>query len=161
MNSAFIKDGSIMNAKIGQYIQSDNYDWDAQKGWAINKDGNAVFNSVTVRGHMEAWSGYFSGELRAYNGYFGGEIRGANGYFTGTVHAENIIGDNVHIGVWKGFRLYGVNDETARYFTGGLPYDSVLVIPYANLVLAGTGGGEIYVKANGLNLSLTPQAAIR
>lgn len=33
-------------------IQSDNYSSTA--GWAINRDGNAVFNNVTVRGNVEA-----------------------------------------------------------------------------------------------------------
>jgi predicted phage tail protein len=153
MNSAFIKDGSIMNAKIGEYIQSDNYNWDNQTGWSINKNGNAVFNGVTIRGHLEAWSGYFAGELRAYNGYFGGELRGADGYFTGTVYAEKILGDVVSAGVWEGIKVVGVNGYNRRYFSGGLPYESIVVVPYVNIVLdrQGSGAGNVFIKVNGVD----------
>ncbi|SPW22429.1 Domain of uncharacterised function (DUF1983) [Cronobacter sakazakii] len=59
MNSAFIQDGSIDNAKIGNYIQSNNYVAGAS-GWLINKAGNAEFNAVTVRGTIIATEGRFS-----------------------------------------------------------------------------------------------------
>ncbi|HHQ6597624.1 TPA: phage tail tip fiber protein, partial [Serratia fonticola] len=153
MNSAFIKDGSIMNAKIGEYIQSDNYNWDNQTGWSINKNGNAVFNGVTIRGHLEAWSGYFAGELRAYNGYFGGELRGADGYFTGTVYAEKILGDVVSAGLWPQLSLAGVNDNTTRFFSGGLPYDSIVMVPFLCLTTyftSANASGEFVVYANGV-----------
>lgn len=38
MNSAIIKNGSITNAMIGNFIQSNNYQYDVQ-GWHQNKDG--------------------------------------------------------------------------------------------------------------------------
>lgn len=56
MRSAFIQDGSIDNAKIGNYIQSNNYA-EGSTGWAINKNGAAQFNQVTVRGTMYANAG--------------------------------------------------------------------------------------------------------
>lgn len=49
INEAFIRDGTITNAKIGQYIQSFNYN-PGYSGWRINKDGNAEFNNATFRG---------------------------------------------------------------------------------------------------------------
>ncbi|MBS4088744.1 phage tail protein [Pseudomonas rustica] len=43
MNSAFIKDGSITNAKIGNYIQSSNY-VPGSIGWRLNFDGTFEIN---------------------------------------------------------------------------------------------------------------------
>lgn len=151
INSAFIKDGTITTAKIAQQIQSINYVSGAA-GWAINsQSGNAQFNQVSVRGSIYADSGYFAGELRAYNGYFGGELRGASGYFTGTFYAENMLGDTVHTGVWDAVYVVGVNGSTHRYFHGGLPYASVVVVPYVTISTwsAGSGAGSVYIKING------------
>ncbi|MFC0225695.1 DUF1983 domain-containing protein [Serratia aquatilis] len=106
MNSAFIKNGSITNAKIGNYIQSENYDWNAKTGWAINKNGGAVFNNVTVRGHVEATSGTFSGR-----------IEGGDGYFRGTVYAENLEGDVISISPIKKWGMEYVN------FAPGVRYE--------------------------------------
>ncbi|HHT4259118.1 TPA: phage tail tip fiber protein [Klebsiella variicola] len=64
MNAAFIKDGSITNAKIGNVIQSNNY-VEGSSGWSINKDGGAQFNSVIVRGTVYADTGYFNGTVYA------------------------------------------------------------------------------------------------
>ncbi|MGV3983310.1 phage tail tip fiber protein, partial [Citrobacter freundii] len=47
ISDAFIQDGSIDNAKIGQYIQSNVYT-PGSVGWHINKNGNSEFNNVTV-----------------------------------------------------------------------------------------------------------------
>ncbi|MGM5727181.1 DUF1983 domain-containing protein [Enterobacter hormaechei] len=91
VNTAKIVDGSITNAKIGnaqinsakiaQQIQSDNWNG-SSAGWMINKNGTANFQNVTVRGNIQADSGYFRGD-----------ITGANGTFSGTVRAEKIEGD--------------------------------------------------------------------
>ena len=43
MNAAFIKDGSITNAKIGSYIQSSNYQ-PGSTGWRLNFDGTFEIN---------------------------------------------------------------------------------------------------------------------
>ncbi|QOV07209.1 hypothetical protein BLOHGJAL_00405 [Klebsiella phage 066039] len=58
MNNALIQDGSITNAKIGQYIQSNNF-ISGQQGWSINKSGASEFNNVVVRGALFAASGNF------------------------------------------------------------------------------------------------------
>lgn len=47
-----VEDGSITNAKIGEFIESDNF-VSNQSGWNINKQGNAEFNNVKVRGKVE------------------------------------------------------------------------------------------------------------
>lgn len=58
MSSAFIQDGTITNAKIGNFIQSNNYSA-GTAGWTINKNGSAEFNNVTVRGGVYAQNGQF------------------------------------------------------------------------------------------------------
>jgi predicted phage tail protein len=45
MNSAFIADGTITNAKIGSYISSTNYIPGVQ-GWILNKDGTLEINGI-------------------------------------------------------------------------------------------------------------------
>jgi predicted phage tail protein len=45
MNSAFIADGTITNAKIGSYISSTNYIAGVQ-GWTLNKDGTLEINGI-------------------------------------------------------------------------------------------------------------------
>jgi len=56
INQAFIQDASITNAKIGDFIQSNNY-VSGSTGWSINKNGGAEFSNVTVRGTVFASSG--------------------------------------------------------------------------------------------------------
>ena len=43
IQSAVIGDGSITNAKIGNFIQSNNFVW-AQRGWYLGKDGTFQIN---------------------------------------------------------------------------------------------------------------------
>ncbi|MGA5718103.1 host specificity protein J [Pseudomonas atacamensis] len=45
LNSAFILDGTITNAKIGSYISSTNY-IAGQQGWILNKDGTLEINGI-------------------------------------------------------------------------------------------------------------------
>ena len=45
MRSAFIQDGTITNAKIGEYISSTNY-IAGQQGWILKKDGTFEINGV-------------------------------------------------------------------------------------------------------------------
>ncbi|WWQ70278.1 host specificity protein J [Escherichia phage mEp010] len=81
VREAFIKNGSIDNAKIGNVITS--YNWNGNdQGWAIVKDGWAVFNNVTVRGTVYANAGVFNGTVYANDGKF-----------SGTVEANSFIGD--------------------------------------------------------------------
>jgi len=47
MNSAFIQDGTITNAKIGSVIQSDNY-VSGSTGWRLSKDGTFEMNGVVA-----------------------------------------------------------------------------------------------------------------
>lgn len=54
-----IGDGTISNAKIGNFIQSNVYTA-GSVGWNINKNGTAEFNNVTVRGSIYATNGNFS-----------------------------------------------------------------------------------------------------
>lgn len=58
LRDGFIENGSITNAKIGNVIQSNNWNGNDQ-GWAITKEGYCVFNNVTVRGTVVANAGQF------------------------------------------------------------------------------------------------------
>lgn len=59
-----IQDGTVTNAKIGNFIQSNNFNGAVDSagnitgngtvGWAIGKAGKAVFNDVVVRGDITA-----------------------------------------------------------------------------------------------------------
>ncbi|PWI53044.1 phage tail protein, partial [Sulfoacidibacillus thermotolerans] len=106
MKATFIENGSIDNAKIGNYIQSNNY-VAGSAGWKLNKAGDAEFNNVTVRGIVYANGGRFTGEIQA-----------TSGKFKGTVEATSFIGDVCNMGVADD--LYG---------EGGT-YDMVRTITY-------------------------------
>ncbi|HFP7255100.1 TPA: phage tail protein [Escherichia coli] len=97
VREAFIKDGTISTAKIAEQIQSLNYSWENGTGWAINKNGNAVFNQVTVRGTVYANAGVFNGTVYANDGKF-----------TGTVEAKSFVGDVANMGVGPD-RVLGYN----------------------------------------------------
>ncbi|UTA17573.1 phage tail tip fiber protein [Enterobacter hormaechei] len=58
IRETFIQDGTIGNAKIGNYIQSNDY-VSGSKGWTIPKNGSPEFNSGTFRGALYANSGNF------------------------------------------------------------------------------------------------------
>ncbi|MFL1495752.1 phage tail tip fiber protein, partial [Pseudomonas antarctica] len=45
VSSAFIQDGTITNAKIGEYISSTNY-ISGQQGWILKKDGSFEINGL-------------------------------------------------------------------------------------------------------------------
>lgn len=87
IRASFIQDGTIENAKIGNYIQSNNYAA-GSAGWKLNKAGDAEFNNVTVRGVVYASGGSFTGEIQA-----------TSGNFKGTVEAQSFIGDVCNMGV--------------------------------------------------------------
>lgn len=133
MNGAWIKNGTIDNAKIGQVIQSDNYAG-SSAGWSINKNGNAEFNQVTVRGTVYANQGVFRGRIEAQEGYF-----------NGTVYAEKIEGD-VAKAVVLGFNS-SIDIPAASY-------DRHLVIPYIGVHGwtysggYGQGGGTVWVDSS-------------
>ena len=96
IRASFIQDGTIENAKIGNYIQSNNYAA-GSAGWKLNKAGDAEFNNVTVRGVVYASDGSFTGEIQA-----------TSGKFKGTVEAQSFIGDVCNMGVADD--LYGEGD---------------------------------------------------
>ncbi len=58
IRASFIQDGTISNAKIGNFIQSNNY-VAGSAGWRITKDGASEFNNVIVRGEIHAAVGKF------------------------------------------------------------------------------------------------------
>lgn len=54
---AIIGEGHIDNAKIGEFIQSDNYSQtNGNSGWRIDKTGFAEFRGIKARGNIEASS---------------------------------------------------------------------------------------------------------
>lgn len=76
IGSAHIVNGSIDNAKIGQIIQS--YNWDGYNGWMVDKNGNAYFGNGTFRGDVYANNGHFKGTVEATR--FVGDIAVSNTY---------------------------------------------------------------------------------
>ena len=96
MDTAFIRDGTITNAKIGNaaiddakianlsaskitagsiavgdYIQSTGY-IAGSAGWRINGDGNAELSNAVVRGTVYATNGEFTGTVKAGTTILGG-----------------------------------------------------------------------------------------
>ena len=55
IDDAVIANGSIDNAKIGDFIQSDNY-VAGSTGWKVDKTGSAEFNDGTFRGQLDVKS---------------------------------------------------------------------------------------------------------
>lgn len=109
IREGFIENGSIGNLKIGNVIQS--YNWNGNDvGWAIVKDGWAVFNNVTVRG----------------------TIYGNDGYFNGTVRANKIEGDVCAVWIFPEMSIRGGNGRSQTlYWRGGLNYPARICIPYS------------------------------
>ncbi|MEL2243004.1 DUF1983 domain-containing protein [Leclercia adecarboxylata] len=123
LRSVFIQDGSIDNGKIGNYIQSSNWDGTGNVGWHINKSGYATFNGVTVRG-----------TIYATNGEFRGTIYATDGDFKGTVYANKIVGDVVNMFSFPGGRFRGDPGQQKDFYrqvtwAGGVPYDVTIAVP--------------------------------
>jgi len=91
ISDAFIHDGTITNAKIGNEIYSLNY-VKGISGWRIAKNGDAELNNVIVRGTVYATNGSFTGYVNA-----------TDGNFTGTVRARRFIGDIANMNVWPDY----------------------------------------------------------
>lgn len=101
IRESFIENGSINNAKIGNFIQSNNY-VENQSGWAINKDGGAQFNNAIFRGTIYA----------------------NDGVFKGTVQADRFIGDIATSASFNGFTVKGGEGSgtmNAWYQNSGYP----------------------------------------
>ncbi|EUL37983.1 hypothetical protein P853_01226 [Enterobacter hormaechei subsp. hoffmannii UCI 50] len=90
IRDTFIKDGTISNAKIGNYIQSSTWDGTGNVGWHINKSGYATFNNVTVRGSIYATNGNFS-----FNGSGNTTVINGNGV---TINIPG--GGRIVLGTW-------------------------------------------------------------
>lgn len=104
IREAWIKDASITTAKIAQQIQSTNYA-SGSAGWMLNKNGNAEFNNVTVRGTVYATNGKFTGEIQA-----------TSGTFKGTVQANKFVGDIVAIHTFPdSSTVYNSSQRVARF----------------------------------------------
>lgn len=78
IDEANITNGSVTNAKIGEFIQSNGY-VSGYAGWRIEKSGRAEFQNIKVRGDVQATSlnaatGTFAGELSAASGTFAGQL---------------------------------------------------------------------------------------
>ncbi|MFY7085872.1 phage tail protein [Enterobacter cloacae complex sp. ZZL004] len=90
IRDTFIQDGTISNAKIGNYIQSSTWDGTGNVGWHINKSGYATFNNVTVRGSIYATNGNFS-----FNGSGNTTVINGNGV---TINIPG--GGRIVLGTW-------------------------------------------------------------
>jgi predicted phage tail protein len=96
IGSAFIEDAAITNAKIGSFIQSDNY-VAGTSGWSINKTGDTEFRGPS--GHLKIASTGSSIEFKKASGAtsfkvdtsgnatFSGDITGSTGTFSGKLAA--------------------------------------------------------------------------
>lgn len=131
-----IGDGTISNAKIGNYIQSNNYAA-GSAGWKLNKTGDAEFNNVTVRGVVYASGGRFTGEIQA-----------TSGKFKGTVEAQSFIGDiaNMHTGTNVSRSSDGYLEKVMTYNDSSSSGHARHVCVIANV--KGNGAGTIDINGN-------------
>lgn len=105
IRNVHIMDGVIDSAKISQQIQSTN--WDGTNGWAINKNGNAWFGNVSIRGNIQATSGVLNNVTINENC----DIKG-------TLSAARIVGDICRpqsTGITENLFIFG-----SRTVSGGL-----------------------------------------
>nr|WP_285317164.1 DUF1983 domain-containing protein [Providencia rettgeri] len=91
LGSAYIENGSITNAKIGNVIQANGYKA-GKSGWKIDKEGDAEFNNAVFRGRIEGADGYFSGTVDAK------EILGDVYYSTATKITGTVHDATLHVG---------------------------------------------------------------
>lgn len=142
IRNSFIQDGTISNAKIGNFIQSNNY-VAGSAGWKLNKAGDAEFNNVTVRGTVYASNGSFTGTVYA-----------TNGRFTGTVEASSFIGDvaNMYTGSDVSRLNNGVLEKTITYNDTSDAAHSRHICVMANV--KGFGGCTIKINGSEKNLSV-------
>ena len=136
IRASFIQDGTIENAKIGNYIQSNNYAA-GSAGWKLNKAGDAEFNNVTVRGVVYASGGRFTGEIQA-----------TSGKFKGTVEAQSFIGDiaNMHTGTNVSLSNDGSLEKVMTYKDSSSSGHARHVCVIANV--KGNGAGTININGS-------------
>ncbi|HGY3114781.1 TPA: DUF1983 domain-containing protein, partial [Escherichia coli] len=142
IRASFIQDGTIENAKIGNYIQSNNY-VAGSAGWKLNKAGDAEFNNVTVRGVVYASDGRFTGEIQA-----------TSGKFKGTVEAQSFIGDiaNMHTGTNVSRSRDGILEKVITYTDSSSSGHARHVCVIANV--KGNGAALININGNESTLSV-------
>lgn len=142
IRASFIQDGTIENAKIGNYIKSNNYAA-GSAGWKLNKAGDAEFNNVTVRGVVYASGGSFTGEIQA-----------TSGKFTGTVEATSFVGDvaNMYTGSDVSRLNDGVLEKTITYNDTSSAAHRRHICVMANV--KGFGGCTINIDGSEKNLSI-------
>ncbi len=143
MNGAYIKNGTIDNAKIGNFIQSNDYS-SGMTGWHINKNGNSEFNNVTVRGTVYATNGKFTGEIQA-----------TSGTFRGTVQADHFVGDVANMYVGNDFSVRYNGTYTMTYTdssSSALPKNIYVAI---NVYTGGVGPVAAQFTCNGVTKTAT------
>lgn len=111
MNSAFIQDASITNAKIGEYIQSNDF-VSGSTGWRIDKSGNAEFSNATVRGTVYATDGSFTGTVYAKDGMFTGVVEATA--FVGDVAVQHVMDT---VSAYKAYSDGPQSASTSRTYT--------------------------------------------
>ncbi|HHE3857300.1 TPA: DUF1983 domain-containing protein [Escherichia coli] len=151
IRASFIQDGTIENAKIGNYIQSNNY-VAGSAGWKLNKTGDAEFNNVTVRGVVYASGGSFTGEIQA-----------TSGKFKGTVEATSFVGDVANMCVIAESAIPDTQTTSSRTWTKtfkdssglALSKDFVLLLSYSLTEYTSNQASRIIVTANIGGTSIT------
>ncbi|HAY4578218.1 TPA: DUF1983 domain-containing protein, partial [Escherichia coli] len=151
IRASFIQDGTIENAKIGNYIQSNNYAA-GYAGWKLNKAGDAEFNKVTVRGVVYASDGRFTGEIQA-----------TSGKFKGTVEATSFVGDVANMCVIAESAIPNTQTTSSRTWTktfkdssgSALSKDFVLLLSYSLTAYTSNQSSRIIVTANIGGTSIT------
>ena len=133
MQSALIKDGTITNAKIGSFIQSNN--WDGNNGWYIGKDGWSSFLNVTVRGTIYGNDGYFNGTV--YANRIEGDVMIAE---SETIPFRNY--DNIPSGDYEIFRINGENFDR-QIDTNLIVWCSCSQRNYFRLIVQTPGKGDV------------------
>ncbi|ANJ99024.1 TipJ family phage tail tip protein [Serratia plymuthica] len=139
MNHAFIKDATIDSAKIAQQIQSSNY-IDGQRGWAINKNGNAQFQQVTVRGSVYADAGNFN------NGTIGNCHILDTCVIDGKLSAANIEGNLVQGNTFS-FTLANTNSQRIIRYEGN-PLMPMRIYGYVMAVMNRQQKTKVYFNGN-------------
>ncbi|UKM63199.1 tail fiber protein [Klebsiella phage P-K7R] len=133
MQSALIKDGTITNAKIGDFIKSNN--WDGNNGWYIGKDGWSSFLNVTVRGTIYGNDGYFNGTV--YASRIEGDVMIAE---SDTIPFRNY--DSVPGGDYEIFRING-EDFDRQIDTNLIVWCSCSQRNYFRLIVQTPGKGDV------------------
>lgn len=141
INSAFIKDASITNAKIGDWISSSNYDWDTgNTGWLIDKTGWASFANCSVRGKITATEGEFK------NGVIGNCRILEDCVIEGKLSAANIEGNLVQ-GNSFSFSIVNTNDYRIVRYEGN-PLIPMRIYGYVMAVMSRQEKTKIYFNGN-------------